>query len=59
MLECRHLGEGMARQMRFLAMTTEPGIDELVRDTFLGECQASAPHMSAARRAIDDRPRHV
>src|SRR5207244_10674629 len=59
MLEGRHLGEGMARQMRLLAMGADFELDELVRDALFREREAGAPHIGAARRAIDDRPRHI
>src|SRR5260370_41597444 len=59
MLEGRHLGKGVAQEMRLRAMLADCDLDKLVGDPLFGKRQAGAPHIGAARRAIDDRPRHV
>src|SRR5579875_2775721 len=58
MLESRHFGEGVARQMRLLAMLAERHLDEIVGDPLFRERHPRAPHIGAAGRTIDDRACH-
>src|SRR5437764_14294761 len=57
-LESRHLGERVAFEVRWLAVFAEADLDKVVRDALFGQRQPGAPDIGAARRAIDNRPRH-
>jgi len=48
-----------AQSVRGLAVGAEGHVDQVVGDAFFGKREAGAPHIGAACRAIDSRPRHV
>jgi hypothetical protein len=59
MLEGRHLGERLTRQMGLLAMSAEGDVDKFVRHSFFRQGQPRAPYICAHGGAIDDRVSHL
>src|SRR6516165_847042 len=58
MLKGRNLGEGLARQLRLLAMGAERYVDELVRHPFFRQREPRAPHIGAEGKTIHNRVCH-